>query len=447
MIQQAERLAVAFKRLQGEPLTLDTPTHDELRERWISKHRHCVFGLRSWWDYDHGLYYRIDANIVRAQILAEIEACKMYGVRPSSSILSSVTELARVKLSIPEPLWNADPNLLVCQNGTLDLRTRTLRSHSPDDFITSGLPFDYDPEAPARLWEHLLDSTVPAAKEFLQEFAGYTLTTETQFEIAVWLYGPKGCGKSTVAAGIAAIHGSRAGVLRLAQIERSNSALADLTGKTLLMAAEQPSLFLHSAHVLNALISGEPLTVERKHADPYTFVPQAKLLWTMNEFPLVCESNSGLYRRVKVVRFPELAADQRDPWVKDLVKAEAPGILNWALDGLERLRERGRFEIPECVRTDTEEFECQNDVPQLFVDQCCKRGDETKIQGQALYSAYRDWCRANGHKVQSSSSVADDWRRLGFERYRAAGRTYYRGVCLRHRVRSSRGAVAAPTNR
>jgi putative DNA primase/helicase len=431
-INQIERLVVAYQRLQGMPVTLpDMPTHDAIRDRWIASHPHRVFGLRTWWVYDHGLYHRIDANLIRAEILAEIEAFKWLGIRPASSILSSVTELARVKLSVPETRWNADPNILVCRNGTLELGTRRLRPHSPDDYVTSGLPFDYDPHAPANVWNYVLDSTVPEAKEFLQEFAGYSLTTDTRFEIAVWLYGPRGSGKSTVVTGIATMHGDRAGVLGLAQIERSTFALANLPGKTLLTATEQPSMFIRSAHVLNALISGEPVTVEKKHRDPYTFVPQAKLLWSMNELPRVSESNSGLFRRVKVLRFPDLPEDRRDPSIKAAVKSEAAGILNWALDGLARLRERGRFEIPECIRTATEDFERQNDIPQLFVGECCDRGVEFKTQGQALYSAYRDWCLTNGHKVQSSATLAEDWRRLGFARYRARGKTYYRGVRLK----------------
>ncbi len=428
-IDQIERLAVAFQRMQGKPMTLpDTPTHDAIRDRWIAKHPRRVFGLRSWWVYDHGLYHRIDANLIRAEILAEIEACKWLGIRPASSILSSVTELARVKLSVPETRWNADPNIVVCQNGTLELVTRRLRPHSPDDYATSGLPFDYDPQATAQVWNYVLDSTVPEAKEFLQEFAGYSLTTDTRFEIAVWLYGPRGSGKSTVVTGIATMHGDRAGVLGLAQIERSTFALANLPGKTLLTATEQPSLFIRSAHVLNALISGEPVTLQKKYREPYTFVPQAKLLWSMNELPRVSESNSGLFRRVKVIRFPDLAAAKRDPSIKAAVKSEAAGILNWALEGLERLTKRGYFDIPECVRSATKDFERQNDVPQLFVDECCERGQEYRIQGQALYSAYRNWCGANGYKVQSSASLAEDWRRLRFERYRARGKTYYRGV-------------------
>ena len=83
------------------------------------------------------------------------------------------------------------------------------------------------------MWEYALKSTVPDAADFLQEFAGYALTTDTRFEIAVWLYGPAGSGKSTVLTGLQTMLGERAGILGLADIERSSFALANLPGKTL----------------------------------------------------------------------------------------------------------------------------------------------------------------------------------------------------------------------
>jgi hypothetical protein len=29
---------------------------------------------------------------------------------------------------------------------------------------------------------------------------------------------------------------------------------------------------------------------------------------------------------------------------------------------------------------------------------------------------YKQWCELNGHKPKSSTSVSEDWQRLGFER-------------------------------
>jgi putative DNA primase/helicase len=171
--------------------------------------------------------------------------------------------------------------------------------------------------------------------------------------------------------------------------------------------------------------------VERKYRDPFTVIPRAKVCWAMNELPRVADANSGLFRRVKVVSFPELPENKRDPEIKRLIEGEGVGILNWALEGLRRLNQRGHFEIPEGVQHATKQFREKNDVPALFIEDRCIRGEDLKVQAGQLYSEYKEWCIDNGHRPQSSTRVADDWARLGFEKTAANGRRYYRGVALR----------------
>jgi putative DNA primase/helicase len=293
------------------------------------------------------------------------------------------------------------------------------------------VPYEYDPNARPIIWDYFLRNTVPAAANFLQEFAGYALTTEMVHELAVWLFGPPGSGKSTFIAGLAAMLGHRAGILGLADLERSRFTLADLPGKTLVVASEQPSSYLASTNTLNAIISGEPIQVERKYRDPFTVIPRAKVCWAMNELPRVADANSGLFRRVKVVEFPQLAEDERDPKIKHAIEQEGAGILNWALEGLCRLKKRGHFEVPAGVEDATKQFRENNDVPALFIEDRCVQGADLKVQASQLYTEYKEWCLENGHRPMSSTRLADDWARLGFEKTASNGRRFYRGVTLR----------------
>lgn len=195
-------------------------------------------------------------------------------------------------------------------------------------------------------------------------------------------------------------------------------------------ATEQPSSYLASTNVLNALISGETIQVERKFRDPYEITPRAKLAWAMNELPRVGDANSGIFRRVKVVSFPSMPPEERNPEIKERIKDEGPGILVWALEGLARLRDRGRFDVPDAVEDATARFKENNDVPALFVaDRCVIEKDAREKAGE-LYKEYKFWCEENGHRPQSSTRLSDDWQRLGFERKRIKGSTYYRGVRL-----------------
>ena len=185
---------------------------------------------------------------------------------------------------------------------------------------------------------------------------------------------------------------------------------------------------MQATHILNAIISGEIMEVERKFRDPVNMRPYAKVIWAMNDMPRVPDAANGLFRRVKVIKFPPIPEKDRDPRIKEAIKTEGAGILNWALEGLQRLRARGRFEIPECVRSATADFQRHNDIPALFVEECCLTGPDYKTQAGELYTHYKKWCEDSGHKPMSSTSLAGEWERLGFEKYAAAGRRYYRGV-------------------
>jgi putative DNA primase/helicase len=224
--------------------------------------------------------------------------------------------------------------------------------------------------------------------------------------------------------------GPKAGVLSLSDIERSTFALTNLPGKTLVTATEQPVTFLRGGGTLNAIISGEPIQVDRKYRDPITVVPRCKIAWAMNDLPRVGNMDDGIFRRVKIVELPEIAPEKRDPQVKEQVKASGAGILNWALDSLDRLRERGHFEVPKKIRSATEGFKEHNDVPALFVEDACVRDKDASEAGAALYEVYRQWCFKHGHKPLASNNAAREWERLGFVKNRNSKGVRWEGVRL-----------------
>jgi putative DNA primase/helicase len=225
-----------------------------------------------------------------------------------------------------------------------------------------------------------------------------------------------------------AMLGPKATILGLADIELNRFALAALPGKTLAVASEQPADFIAATHRLNALISGEPVMVDRKYREAITIEPRAKVVWAMNELPRIKGAGDGIFRRVKVVEFSAVAPEKRDLKLKAAIESEAPGILNWAIDGLKRLQHRGKFAVPASVEASTHTFAERNDVPALFVAERCEIDSQSTAGGQELYSAYATWCLENGHRAQSSTTIANDWERLGFERKRIHGRSVWNGV-------------------
>lgn len=405
------------------------PTDDELAAVWHTRYPQTRYGLGDFRRYANGWWASIPDPKAESEIASVLEDAKPLGVRPTAGLLASVKKLAQVKAYTAIDDWDSNADVLVCKNGTLHIPSMTLREWRADDLMTSAVSYDYAPNATCPTFLKSLSESVPDARDLLQEFAGYALTTDTKHETALWLYGPGGCGKSTIIEGFQAMLGPGKSLsLGLADIENNRFALSKLPGKTLAISTEQPGGLVRATDTLNKIVSGEVVTVEQKYKDSYEIRSRAKLLWAMNELPRVANPNDGLFRRVKVIRFPPRDEKDRDPLVKEAIKQEGAGILNWALAGLQRLRARGRFLFPQSVKDATDNFQKHNDIPAEFVASCCTVGRDFKAQSQVLYDAYKTWCIQTNHKPQSSTTIADEWERLGFDRYEANGKKFWRGV-------------------
>jgi len=416
-----------------KPDKIPVVTDAELRDRYIGRHRTTAYGLGDWYRYERGLYNKVPEPTIQKEIqkIIDEEARRDPRLRPTFWLTKSVLGLIKNEVTVADDLWNANPDILVCRNSTLIISTRTLRAHSQSDYVTSGVNYDYDPQAKAVVWEMYLTRVLPHAEAFLQEFAGLSLTTITDYEISVWLYGPPGGGKSTFIDGIKAMLSDRHGVLGLSDIERSPFMLYGLIGRTLVTATENPDNFPIALGKVNQIISGEPITVDLKHKTPIEIAPAAKVLWSMNDLPRVSDANNGIFRRVKVVRVQPIPESERDHEVKKTIKTEGAGILNWALDGLERLQARGHFVIPDAVTLETNEFKASNDAEQAFVNDECDVFPGAQTKSSVLYEAYKEWCKASGHGAKSSTRVSKEWERLGFKKSKHTDGHYWHGVAYR----------------
>jgi putative DNA primase/helicase len=407
------------------------PDHSQLAARWLMRNRHTVYGLGEWRRYTNGYYPVIERDVIKREIKHVIDHAKSEGIRNSASMVDSVMELARVDVVVPMNQWDVYPEYLPMKNGILHIPTKCLFPHVPTMYFTSQLPFNHDSSADCPNFKKALER-IPKEAPFLQEFAGYALTPDTSHEIAVWLQGVPGSGKSTILEGFKAMLGSRSAKLGLTDIERSKFALTNLLGKTLIYSAEQPESFITASYIVNEIISGETITVERKYFDAIDIIPIAKIIWAMNDLPRVSSANDGIMRRVKVIKFPPLSENEKSVSLKEGVKTEGAGILNWALEGLDRQRARGKFEIPSTVEDATKDFQENNDIPKMFLEDIGARIDNTdqfcRTQSSYLYNEYREWCIKNSHKPLTSTRMANEWVRLGFTKMNISGVKYWQGV-------------------
>ena len=86
-------------------------------------------------------------------------------------------------------------------------------------------------------------------------------------------------------------------------------------------------------------------------------------------------------------------------------EGELPGILNRALQGLQRLRKRGGFEVPEDSQIALAEFMTQANPVINFIKEQCIHEDEGRIFIKDMRSAMKQWAAENGVLGVPSSTI------------------------------------------
>ena len=153
-------------------------------ERFVKEHRNelrYVEGLKSWihfdgkrWCLDRGLAAKRLAKETAQRLFAEAEQIRgekarkrALGWAKTSNMrerLNAMIDVAKPELAISTNQLDVDPILLNVANGTLDLRTRELRPHNPDDFLTKIVPVPYVPGAKCEVWERALKKSLPDSR-------------------------------------------------------------------------------------------------------------------------------------------------------------------------------------------------------------------------------------------------------------------------------------------
>ena len=409
------------------------PTDDELAVRWFEQHPDTIYCFGGFRRYKNGFWSELPRTTVEIELYNILKEAKSEGVNPKTGGLNSVINFARIEATFPSEKMDKQPNTLVLKNGNLHIPSGEFFDHSRDCYALSSLPYNYQPDAIPHAFLEVLSRLLKDEAEFLQEFAGYCLTQDTHLETAIWLIGPSGSGKSAVITAYKALLGDYAAQLSLSEMERSKFFLPHIVGKKLIYSTEQVTDKPTTLDILNKIVSGETMMIEEKFEPAFQYTPYAKIAWASSKIPHISPED-GFFRRFKFVSMPALPEALRDPNIKEQIKREGPGILNWALEGWKRLYDRGYFEIPQSVKNTTDRIQGKSNPVQSFISDCCEKNSAYRQQSEPLYESYCSWCSEHAHKPLSTVKFAEELETLGYDgpsngrSSKVKGRRYWYGL-------------------
>ncbi len=345
--------------------------------------------------------------------------------RKVCDVLEAMQAVGHLSANIDPPSWiypndaeNIPASQIVsCTNGLLVLSTRTATPHTPALFNTVSVPFDHDNNAAEpKVWLNFLASIWPDDQDsvlLLQEYLGYVLSGRTDMQKLLLLIGPTRSGKGTIARMLTELVG-RAHVVgpTLASLG-TNFGLSPLLGKPLAIISDA-RLGAKPAHtVVERLLSitGEDmLTVDRKFREPWSGKLPTRFVVLSNELPRFSDSSGAIANRLLILQMTNSFLGREDRTLDDQLRQELPGILNWCLDGLDRLNRNGRFTVPGSSNdAATLMMDLASPVSAFVRDKCAREPNAT-VEADRLYAAWKVWAEDNGHRASSKSLFGKDLR-------------------------------------
>jgi putative DNA primase/helicase len=383
--------------------------------RWIEVEQRAMAAV-AYTFTEHAVYRTWDER--KKEELVKPWAPNRHKVNDLLDALAAVVHLAE-EVSMPSWLDGADYDGLIVStaNGLLDVRRRELLTHTPTFWNGTSVPFDYDPDAgPPHRWLRFMGDLWPddaEARAALGEWFGYVVSGRLDLHKIALLVGPTRAGKGVTARILGALVGAENVAGPTLSSLNHDFGLAPLLGKTLAVVSDARLNGRNASVVVERLlsISGEDtLTVNRKYREQWTGKLPTRLMLCSNELPQLGDASMAIAGRFVPLLLTRSWLGHEDHQLEDALREELPGILNWSLDGLERLARQGRFTRPPGADEAMVALQDLASPVAAFVRDRCVRGPDHEIAVDSLYAAWKTWAEDNGHTKVTKQVFGRDLR-------------------------------------
>lgn len=385
------------------------------------------FWSGAWWYWSAGRYSQISNHEVRALVVNHLNRKYCF---VTCGVVSNLVEQLKAQSilfshHIP-PKWLIEhewssTDIVSTKNQIVHLPSYVASqpftcTATPAFFTTCAVDYLFqDDQADCPRWKeflHQLWPDDPQSVQLLQEWFGYLLTPDTRQQKMLLLIGPMRSGKGTisrVARGVVG-EGNVCGPT-LASLQ-TNFGLWPLLGKTVAIVSDaRLSGRSDQAVITERLlsISGEDAqTIDRKNLEPVTTKLLTRFMIVSNELPRLQDSSGALAGRMLVLRLTKSFYGQEDRTLTDQLQLERNGILRWAIEGWKRLRERGRFLVPDSSVHMQKQIEELSSPISGFVGDHCDVSPAYSVEIKEIFEAWCLWCKENGREHGTTQTFGRD---------------------------------------
>ena len=152
---------------------------------------------------------------------------------------------------------------------------------------------------------------------------------------------------------------------------------------------------------------GDTVEIEYKLKDKFSTTLFSRFVITTNNAPRINDRSEGVWRRLLIVPFDvKIAEEKQIPFERmvDNLAQELPGILTWALIGLERLQQRGRFVENEKTLEIKDEYKRSSNPARTWIEDNLLAVEDRWEEKKTVYELYNKEMRALGLKPHGAPS-------------------------------------------
>lgn len=302
------------------------------------------------------------------------------------------------------------------QNGVLDLDTMRFGPHSQDYGFRYVLSYDYDQNAVAPQFERFMLEVMDGRKDLvdvLLEYAGYSFSNDTCWaQKALIMTGEGSNGKSTFMDVLKELAGAENySSLTLGDIKNEASRRM-LEGKLFNLAEETPTYAMAESSLFKNLVSGGETTIKVLYKQPYTITNKAKLMFACNELPKTRDTTRGFFRRLIIVPFDrKFIGKKKDPFIKNKLLSELPGIFNLVVNGYRTLKAQEAFTRSAAIERELRVYRKELDSVKAWYDDCVKdhlddANSSIIVPLSQLYGSYKIYAESRGEKPELLTTMA-----------------------------------------
>lgn len=360
----------------------------------------------------NGVFYSLFSDNDIQKMLLEKYRTEM-GKSNTASMLRNTTNLLRFCVKRECSEFPENQNIIVFENGTLEVKSGFFRQNSPADLVNSALGISYDPDCKKMPYTKRFLKTIADGDDDLYErmlqVIGYILSNDIRAKSFFYLEGVGDAGKSRFCDLIASffpVNGSNK-VARIALQDLGGKfALSNLVNAKLNISEDLPDAPLSPQTVsrIKMISDGDRLEVEAKYTQAFTFRPLCKLLFASNHPLRLKEYDAAFINRVVYIPFTHpIPKEEQDPYILEKMRKELPALFNRAFAAYKRLVTNqyvwagSDYFKPEIATTNSSISVDKEYVLRQFIESCCILDDNSTTATSELQAAYNLFCSKNSY--------------------------------------------------